>query len=228
MLAVRQLISGKDSAYPSTLRSVFGDLAPPDIWFMGNLALLDKMNVGFCGSRHASERGLDVAADCARQLAEAGVTVVSGYAAGVDMASHSSALARGGCTVVVLPEGIEQFKVKKEIEPHWDWDRVLVLSQFATRAIWRADRAMERNKTIVALSRAVIVLEARDNGGTLNAGEWALKLGRPLFVAIYEEMDGNRGGNRDLLVKGGVPLRRSRSTNRAQLRGVFEALERAA
>ncbi len=140
------------------------------------------------------------------------------------MASHEAALSGGGRTIIVLPEGIDHFRVKKSIASVWDWERILVISQFPRKAIWRADRAMERNKIIVALSQAVIVLEAREKGGTLNAGFAALGLKKPLFVVLYDDMNGAREGNQLLLASGGIPLRRSRSTNQAQLKEVFEAL----
>ena len=76
---------------------------------------------------------------------------------------------------------------------------------------------MERNKVIVALSRAVIVLEEREQGGTLNAGYSALQLGKPLFVALYDEMEGNQR----LIQEGGKPLLRNRATSQAQMREVF-------
>jgi DNA processing protein len=214
-------LSPNDVRYPAALLNVFGALLPPDIWFMGNIGLLGEKAVGFCGSRKASERGLEVAADCARQLSEAGVIVVSGYAPGVDMASHEAALKNGGRTIIVLPEGINHFRIKKTVKLLWDWERILVVSQFPRDAIWRADRAMERNKVIVALSRAVIVLEAREQGGTLNAGYSALQLGKPLFVALYDDMNGSREGNQRLIEEGGKPLLRNRATSQAQMREVF-------
>jgi DNA protecting protein DprA len=197
---------------------------PPDIWALGNLDIFKRKAVGFCGSRAASERGLAVAADCAQQLSQAHVAVVSGYAAGVDMASHEAALKSGGETIIVLPEGIDHFRIKRAVKPLWDWKRVLVVSQFVPNAIWRADRAMERNKVIIGLSSAIIVLEARDKGGTLNCGHSALKMGKPLFVAMYDEMNGAREGNQQLIDTGGVPLRRSRTTSHAQMRSIFEKI----
>lgn len=217
-------IISEDVGYPASLRSVFGALVPPEIWYVGNLDLVKTKAVGFCGSRDASEYGLKIAADCASQLSAAGVTVVSGYAPGVDMASHDAALKRGGQTIVVLPEGIDHFRIKKSIAPTWDWDRVLVVSQFPRNAIWRADRAMERNKIIVALSQAVIVLEAREKGGTLNAGYSTLSVNKPLFVAVYDDMNGAREGNQLLIQEGGIPLKRNRLSNQAQLKEVFEVL----
>jgi DNA processing protein len=216
-----------DAVYPASLRQ-FGPLLPPEIWVKGNVDLLDDRAVGFCGSRKASDRGLEIAADCARQLSDAHVVVVSGYAPGVDMASHEAALRTGGRTIIVLPEGIDHFRIKKTIRDAWDWDRVLVISQFPPSAIWRADRAMERNKVIVALSSAVIVLEARDQGGTLNAGFSALKMGKPLFVALYEDMNGSREGNQRLIEEGGMPLRRNRATSQAQMRDVLANIGLAA
>jgi predicted Rossmann fold nucleotide-binding protein DprA/Smf involved in DNA uptake len=81
-----------DGAYPSFLRDVLGRDAPGKLEWMGNLHLLGWRSVGFCGSRKASSRGLDTAADCATQAAESGVVVVSGYAAGVDEIAHLNAL----------------------------------------------------------------------------------------------------------------------------------------
>jgi len=219
-----QKLAPTDANYPASLRAVFGELASPDLWYIGNLALLGERAVGFCGSRDATENGIATAADCARQLGAEDTVVVSGYAPGVDMASHVAALENGGCTVIVLPEGMDHFRIKKMIKPFWDDKRVLVLSYFPKNAVWRADRAMDRNKAIVALSGAVIVIEARESGGTLNAGYCALKMNKPLFVAIYNEMNSGREGNQKLINDGAVPLFRSRATGKAQLRDVLDSL----
>ena len=85
-LPLPQKISSGDHSYPERMRVVFGGLLPPDIWFIGNADILELKGVGFCGSRNASETGLSIAADCAKQLSEQNLTVISGYAAGVDMA----------------------------------------------------------------------------------------------------------------------------------------------
>jgi len=219
-----QKLSSLQKGYPKALKDLFGDLAAPDIWYLGNLSLFEEKAVGFCGSRDATENGISTAADCSRQLSEQGVVVVSGYAPGVDMASHEAALSSGGRTIIVLPEGMGHFRIKRSIKPLWDWDRVLVISYFPPNAIWRADRAMDRNKAIVALSSAVIVIEARERGGTLNAGFTALKMSKPLFVAIYNEMNGGREGNQQLISEGATPLLRSRASGSAQLRRVFDIL----
>lgn len=220
-----QKLSPGDQAYPASFHALFGGLLPPDIWFAGNLSLLETKSVGFCGSRNATEGGLQVAADCARQLSERQVTVISGYAPGVDMTSHEAALASGGATIVVLAEGIDNFRIKKTIKDVWDWARTLVISYFPPNAIWRADRAMDRNRAIVALSSAVIVLEAGEKGGTLNAGYCALQMKKPLFVALHGDMNGGREGNQRLLQEGATPLRKNRASGAAEIGRVLDAID---
>ena len=93
-----------------------------------------------------------------------------------------------GSTILVLPEGLDHFRIKRDLRDDWDWDRILVVSQFEPEAIWKAFRAMTRNETIIALSHAMIVIEAVATGGTLSAGLSTLKAGKPLFVAVYDQM----------------------------------------
>lgn len=224
-LSKPKCISADDRAYPEKLRSIFGRLLPPDLWFMGNFDILDSKGVGFCGSRNASDAGLAIAADCAGQLSERNLAVISGYARGVDMASHEAALSSGGTTIIVLPEGIDHFRIKKTVRDIWDWSRVVVISCFPRNAVWRADGALERNKAVVGLSDAVIVLEARDRSGTLNAGFRALELHKPLFVVSFENVADGREGNQRLIERGGIPLQRDRTTGKANLRKIFALVD---
>lgn len=189
----------------------------PVLSTLGNVGLLDTPGLGFCGSRKASEKGIAVTKDCAEQAVEAGFTVISGNAAGVDLAAHYTALACGGATILVLAEGIERFNIKRELRPVWDWARVLVISQFPSQAIWQAYRAMERNDVIIALSRVMIVVEAGETGGTLAAGLRTLQVGKSLFVADYENIEDVAPGNAQLLGRGASRLRRSRETGRANV-----------
>lgn len=201
-------------AYPSEMS---GSRRAPVISAMGNLGLLSSLGIGFCGSRKATESGIALAADCAEQAVGAGLTVISGNAAGVDTAAHHAALAHGGSTILVLAEGMNHFRIRKEFRADWDWTRVLVLSQFVPEAIWQAYRAMERNELIIALSRALVVVEAGTTGGTLAAGMRGLQLGKPVFVADHDRADEVAPGNAQLLVKGAARLGRSQETGRANV-----------
>ncbi len=206
-----------DEGYPRALAQRFPGQAPPLLMVRGNLAVLERPAVGFCGSRAASARGLEVAHDCAAQLGAAGVVVTSGYAAGVDLAAHGAALRSGGATTVVLAEGILGFRVKAEAAAWWDWDRACVVSEFAATAPWSAGNAMQRNRTIVGLSQAMILIEAGATGGSIAAGREALAARVPLFAPEYEGMPATATGNRELLRQGARPLLRARATMRANL-----------
>lgn len=214
-----------DDHYPGVLRRRLGDSAPPVLTMIGNERLLDEPAVGFCGSRAASEKGLGVTGDTATQLAEAGLGVVSGYATGVDLAAHKAALRAGGSTTLVLAEGFLHFSVKREIRELWDLRRVAVVSEFLPDSVWSVHNAMRRNRTICGLSRALVLIEAREKGGSFEAGKTALALGMPLFAAVYEGMPESAAGNRDLLKTGARPLLKSRSSGRANVAPIIEAVK---
>lgn len=181
-----------DERYPVRVKSILDNRAPRHLDVLGNIDLLDKMAVGFGGSRKASQDGLETAWDYAEKVSGRGLVVVSGNARGVDRAAHSAALLCGGSTIFVLPEGINQFEIKDELNAIWDWNRVLVISQFEADGQWEVWRAMARNRLVIALSEAMILIEAGEKGGTFNAGTATLSESVPLFVARnYDESSGN-------------------------------------
>lgn len=214
-------IEGGSPLYPRGLLRVYGQLALPRLRAMGNLSLLHQPSVGFCGSRKASDAGLAAAGELASALAHKGIVVTSGYAKGVDTEAHLAALRAGGSTIVVLPEGLAHFRIKRELREHWDDERVLVISQYDDEAVWRADRAMERNKVIVGASAATIVIEAGATGGTLDAGMTALRMRAPLYVVVYADNLESNEGNRLLLASGAKRIGRSRETGRANIAPVL-------
>ena len=191
-----------NARYPERVKMVMRNRAPKHLDMIGNLDLLDMPGIGFCGSRKSSNKGLEIAKDCAEQATHSGVSVVSGNAAGIDFVAHFSSLKAGGKTILVLPEGINHFRIKTSLKPVWDWERVLVISQFEPDDPWKSFRAMTRNQLTIALSRAMIVIEAGEKGGTITAGKQALKLGLPLFVAQHQDIEADTYGNRMLIDMG--------------------------
>lgn len=194
--------------------------------YIGNLALLKKPKVGFSGSRKVSEKGIEVTKDCVTQLIQKEICIVSGYAAGVDFEAHSGALSHGGSTIIVLPEGINNFRIKREMKDVWDWNRVLVISEFKPDDPWMASRAMQRNNTIIGLSDIMVVVEAGETGGSLDAGNKTLMMNKHLFVPQYGNVPESAKGNNLLIQKGAFPIRRSAENNKAILTKMFELLEK--
>ena len=219
-----RVLSIIDPDYPESLRNAMGESAAVLLLCQGNLELLRSVSVGFCGSREASEKGMATARDSATLLAHDKINIVSGFAAGVDMNAHKAALAAGGTTTVVLAEGILRFRVKKDIRDLWDETRTLVVSEFGPNLPWSVSRAMERNKTICGLSRAMILIEARSTGGSIVAGRDCLKMGLPLFAAVYEGSPESATGNEELLRKGAKRLMKSRSRDLPNITPIIEAI----
>ena len=196
--------------YPERLKNVLGDNAPPYLFVKGNKNLLKNIGVGFCGARSSSAQGLSIAAKCSEMLVNHGFNVVSGYAKGVDIAAHSAALKSNGMTTIVLAEGILRFCEKEEVKGLLNDNNHIIVSQFPPNLTWIARNAMQRNHLIIALSDAMILIEAGASGGTFAAGEATLKHNQPLFVVDYASPPESASGNELLIKRGGLLLKQTR------------------
>jgi DNA processing protein len=176
----------------------------PYVW--GNVSLLSEPSIGICGSRKASHRGLTHALELGKLAAQFGLVVISGYAGGVDEQAHVGAASAGGSTVAVLAEGIRRFRVRRSLRDKITGRNFLALSVFDPDAPWAPWRAMQRNKTIVRLAKAMFVVEAGETGGTIDAGRVALSEGTPLFVLEFSTERPQTRGNSVLLELGATPV----------------------
>ena len=214
-----------DERFPSKLKSLNVGTSPSVLFYKGNYDLLQNKCVGFTGSRKVSDSGLKITDSSARQLSFDGITVVSGYANGVDITAHKAALQSGGNTVFVTVEGILKTRVKGEIKELLDDKNHLFVSQFLPTLTWSASNAMKRNNTVIGLSDAMILIEAGMDGGTFNAGEQSLKNGKPLFVVEYGVNKPTAEGNAFFLKQGGIPLRGDKN-GKPILKKVYSVLEK--
>lgn len=215
-----------EDAYPEELRAYLLQRAPSVLSYIGNVELLKKKKIAFSGSRKASDKGLWITRDCISQLSsDKDICVVSGYAAGVDMTAHYAALENGLSTIIILPEGISHFSVRKELQPVWDINRVLVISEFLPSDQWMEGRAMQRNKTIIGLCNAVVVVEAGDTGGSMDAGRQTLESGKKLFVPRFATPPVSASGNEKLLQRGASPLTKNPATSHTNITELWHSLQ---
>lgn len=214
-----------DKSYPIRLKMTLGDLAPPILFIKGNIEILNAKSVGFCGARKASPKGLEVASLCADALVNENINISSGYAHGVDMRAHTSALSHGGTTTIVLAEGILNFRIKNDIKDVFDEKRSVIVSEFNPESRWFASNAMQRNKTILGLSKAMLVIEAAMKGGTYSAAMAAIKYRVPLFFADYKINNLTSEGNKYFLSKGANAIRANRH-GEPNIDGVLKAVNR--
>ncbi|MCD4685897.1 MAG: DNA-processing protein DprA [Anaerolineae bacterium] len=203
-----QVLTRWDDAYPAHLLEKLGEKAPALLYVHGNPEKLSAPGVAFSGSRRVSEQGIEHTIQLAQATVKRGYSVISGHAPGVDAVAHRTALENSGVTVLVLPEGILKFRLRAELRDFHEQtpENVLVVSEFPPQMSWSAGNAMIRNRTLIGLSKALCVIEAGETGGTLNAGQTALKLGVPVFVLDYPDPPKSAAGNPVLLQKGARPI----------------------
>src|SRR5690606_12571320 len=119
-----------DELYPSDLRESMSTSTPPVLSIIGNEALLNKKKVAFSVSRNVSENGIMITEDLVEYVLKQDVVIVSEYAKGVDFSAHYTAFKHGGSTIIVHLEGINHFRIKRELNVVWEWNGVLVISEF--------------------------------------------------------------------------------------------------
>ena len=175
--------------YPEQLISLFEKRSPAELFCHGDVSLFKTPLIMVCGARNASAAACNLAYACGRLIAEQGYTVASGYARGVDMAAHLGALEAGGSTIAILPYGLGKFKLQSEIAALFANEQFLVVSEVPYMGRFTVPRALGRNKLLVKLSCAVIVIEPGESGGTWFSAEYTSKKGKPLYFIEGERLE---------------------------------------
>jgi len=202
-----------DTAVPPVLKDLRNP--PPLLYVAGEIQAPDSRAVGIVGSTRPTARARDIAGALGEKLAGAGVTVVSGYAEGIDEAAHLGALRGAGRTILCLPFGIRRLKLR----PGWPGlaelkKRGAALSEQPPDTDWQTQAALARNRLIAALGRALIVVETTADGGAMNTVQWARELGRPVFAVAYQNPPEQARGNALCLARGAVALERLRDVEK--------------
>ena len=196
-----------DGVYPAMLR----ETADPPITLYVKGAwdeCLDEPCIAMVGSRRASTYGQNTALMLARELAERGVTIISGLARGIDAAAHRGALEAGGRTVAVMGTGIdmvyprEHTKLVNQILEN----RGAVVSEFPLRTPPGPQNFPYRNRVISGLSLGVVVVEAAENSGSLITARLAMEQNREVFAVPGNITSRNSFGTNYLIKGAGAKL----------------------
>lgn len=197
-------LTESDQRYPTPLREIHD---PPGVLYAkGTLQESDARAVAVVGSRHATRYGLEQAERLAKELARAGVTVVSGLARGVDGAAHRGALAAGGRTIAVLAGGLlklyppEHRQLADEITA-----RGCLLSEAPPGMPPLSGAFPQRNRVISGLSLGVVVVEAAERSGALITTRHAADQGREVF-AVPGEVTNRMSRGCHALIRDGAKL----------------------
>jgi len=192
---------------PPLLRAIHD---PPRRLYLRGVAnpdLLQRAAVAVVGARACSPYGAQVARMLGRELAAAGVVVVSGMARGVDGEAHRGALETDGYTLAVLGCGIDRdYPAAHAALARAIGERSLVVSEYEPGIAPAPFRFPARNRIIAGLSLATIVVEARERSGALITADFALEEGREVFAVPGEITSALSAGTNALLRLGATPL----------------------
>jgi len=202
-----RFVSRSDAQFPPLLGAIHDP--PPGLFLRGSGGddLLREPSVALVGARACSTYGGQVARMLGRELAAAGLVVVSGMARGIDGEAHRGALELGGMTVAVLGCGIDRdypaahASLAAAIEKSG-----LVVSEYAPGVEPAPWRFPARNRIIAGLTQATIVVEARERSGALITADLALEEGRDVFTVPGEITSALSAGTNALLRLGATPV----------------------
>jgi DNA processing protein len=195
------------AGFPPLLRAIHD---PPAGLFVRGAAepeLLARPAVGIVGARACSGYGASVARSLARELAAAGLVVVSGLARGVDAEAHRGALEAEGTTVAVLGCGVDRDYPAAHAElARRVADAGLIVSEYAPGVEPAPWRFPARNRIVAGLCAATVVVEALERSGALITADLALEEGREVFAVPGEITSSLSAGTNALLKLGAAPL----------------------
>lgn len=199
-----KLLTLNDNIYPKRLRTIFD--APSILFACGRIELIDTVMIGVVGTRRPSPYGMAAADKLSRELAQAGLTIASGMARGIDTAAHKAALEVGGNTVAVFGSGIDQIypaenrKLSEQIA-----SRGLLVSEFPMGMPAFPQNFPVRNRIVSGLSAGILVVEGAQYSGSGITARLAIEQGRELF-AVPGNITSKLSWAPNLLIKQGAKL----------------------
>jgi DNA processing protein len=179
--AGRSIITLADAAYPRALLEIPDP--PALLYAIGRVELLQCTSLAVVGSRNATAQGESNAESFAKAFSEAGLTIVSGLAMGIDAAAHRGGLSGPGSTIAVLGTGIDIVYPRRNTELALQIaERGLLISEFPLATAPAAHNFPRRNRLISGLARGCLVVEAAAASGSLITARTAADQGRDVFA----------------------------------------------
>ena len=172
----------EDDIYPQCLREISNP--PLKLYYKGNLDLLkDERLIAVVGTRNPISYGKLCCEYMVKKMSRANITIVSGFAKGIDSIAHKTSLLTDGKTIAVIASGLDivypasNLSLYREIE-----EKGLILSEYEAGVKPFKSNFPQRNRIIAGLSRGTIVVESKDRGGSLITADLALEFNRDVYA----------------------------------------------
>lgn len=195
----------EDQIFPDKLKKISNP--PMVLFYKGSLPEKSSHTIGIVGARACSEYGKSMAYKIARELAESGISVVSGMARGIDAMAHRGCIKGGNKTYAVLGCGVDVCYPGDNIELYQD---ILknggIISEYIPSSEPLAWHFPERNRIISGLSEGVAMIEAREKSGSFITVDHALSQGKTVFALPGRITEQLSTGCNKLIYEGAIPL----------------------
>jgi len=195
-------LTREDAAYPKRLLEIYDP--PAVLWVRGDVALLDRPGIAVVGTRQPTPYGAGMAEMLARDLANRGMTILSGMARGVDSAAHKGALDAGGKTVAVWGTGIDVVypKENKKLAERIVAGGGAIVSEFAMGTFPAPQNFPLRNRILSGMSVGVLVVEGGEYSGTRITARCAMEQNRDVYAVPGNVTNKNAWGPNTLIKQG--------------------------
>jgi len=196
-----RLLLRDDAEFPALLREI--PWQPHALYVRGG-ELTSTPKIAVVGTRKATAAGTEIARRFSKELAEAGVEIVSGLALGIDSVAHEGALQAGGITIAVLACGIDDIYPKQNAGLG---QRILasggaIVSEYPPGSTPLQQRFLERNRITSGLSRAALIVEAPQRSGSLATARFAIEQNREVLIVPGMITNPNYAGSHQLIRNG--------------------------
>lgn len=199
-----EIISFWDKRYPENLKKIYDP--PAFIFVKGDLTEADRFAIGIVGTRLASSYGKVTAEKFSKELAQKGLTIVSGMARGIDTISHWAAVQSGGRTFAVLGSGLDKiYPAENNKLAEIIINQGALISEFYLGTGPDAVNFPRRNRIIAGLSLGTVVIEAGIRSGALLTANYALEQNREIF-AVPGNINSPKSSGTNQLIKEGAKL----------------------
>jgi DNA processing protein len=199
-------ITWESPLYPQKLREIYDP--PKELYYIGDITLLNAPSISMIGCRNASPYGLRIANIFSQQLAKEGYIIVSGFARGIDQEAHKGCLAKSGKTIAVMGSGLDIIYPRDSEDL---FDEIinkggLVISEFPLGTPPYKENFPQRNRIVSGLCDKLVVVEAKKKSGTLITVDFALEQGKDVYVIPGNIDSLNSEGTNELIKQGAIML----------------------